>query len=254
MDPEFTIAAISDIHIEKYSIEESFFNNVNGNADLLVVGGDMNNGKDEEVNLFLKLVSNVRVPIVVIFGNHDCDANNLIKIKERLSENPLIKILDGEYTEYVLHEKILGIAGVKGYGGGFAPHRIVSRGEVATKSFVEEEDREVEKLRIALSKMEQSSPDFRLVLTHWAAFEETIEGEPKELYVVLGSSRLGDAIMEIGPQLALSGHAHHGAAGIKKARGEVSACNIAYRVNDGKMLLFDFFLDGNVLQRYSESQ
>lgn len=253
MKPVFTIAAISDIHVEKYPIQKDFFDHVNGNADLLIIGGDMNNGKDKEVQLFLGLVSSVKMPIVVIFGNHDCDAGDIDKIRKMLSANPLIKILDGEYVEYELNGKMLGIAGAKGYGGGFAPYKIISRGESATKAFVEEEEREVIKLETALRQMETASPDFRITLTHWAAFEETVEGEPKELYVVLGSSRLGDAIEQSAPHLALSGHAHHGSQGIKKARGKIFACNITYKVNEGKMPLFDFFSDGNVVLHHLES-
>lgn len=253
MKPPFTIAAISDIHVDKYPLQKDFFDRVNGNADLLIIGGDMNNGKDEAVKLFLELVSGVHMPIVVIFGNHDCDAGDVDKIKGMLSVNPLIKILDGEYATYTLNGKVLGIAGTKGYGGGFAPHRIVSRGEAATKAFVEEEEREVAKLQTALQHMTNTSQDFSIALTHWAAFEETIEGEPKELSIVLGSSRLGDAIVEAAPHLALSGHAHHGSQGIKKARGKISACNIAYKVNEGKMPLFDFFPDGSVVLRHLES-
>lgn len=253
MEPVFTIAAISDIHTNKYPLQKDFFDRVNDVADLSIIGGDMNNGKKEEVEHFLGLISGVRVPIVIIFGNHDCDAEDLDRTRKTLLANQLVKVLDGEYAEYELNGKRVGIAGAKGYGGGFAPHRIVNRGEQATKSFMEEETCEVTKLETALRQMESVAPDFRIALTHWAAFEETIEGEPKELYVVLGSSRLGDAIERTNPHLALSGHAHHGPSGIKKARGKISACNIAYKVNEGKMPLFDFFPDGSVALRHLES-
>lgn len=253
MKPILTIAAISDIHVNKYPIEKGFFERVNDTADLLIIGGDMNNGKDEEVEHFLDLVSGVRIPIVLVFGNHDCDTDNIEGIKEMLLKNPLIKILDGEYVEYELNGKRLGIAGTKGFGGGFTPYRMASRGEQAMKSFVEEEDREVLKLEAALRQMESAAPDFKIALTHWAAFEETIEGESRELYIPLGSSRLGDAIEQVTPHLALSGHAHHGPQGIKKARGKISACNIAYKVNEGKMPLFDFLPDGDVVLRHLES-
>ncbi|MGK2849053.1 MAG: metallophosphoesterase family protein [Minisyncoccota bacterium] len=253
MKPVFTIAAVSDIHVNKYPLQKDFFNRVNNNANLLIIGGDMNNGKKEEVEHFLDLVSGVRIPMTVVFGNHDCDTDNIEGIKEMLLKNPLIKILDGEYVEYELNEKRLGIAGTKGFGGGFAPHRLVSRGEQATKSFVEEENREVTRLETALNRMKVAAPDFKIALTHWAAFEETIEGEPKELYPFLGSSRLGDLIESAVPHLALSGHAHHGSSGIKKARGKISACNVAYKANNGKISLFDVFSGGIVEQRYLES-
>lgn len=253
MKPLFTAAAISDIHVNKYPLQKDFFDRVNDAADLLIIGGDMNDGKKEEVEHFLDLISSVQIPIAVIFGNHDCDAGSVKKIGEILSKNTLIRVLDGEYAEYELNGKRVGIAGAKGYGGGFSPHRIVSRGEQATKSFIEEEDREVVKLEMALRQMKSAAPDFKIALTHWAAFEETIEGEPKELYLILGSSRLGDVIEQSAPNLALSGHAHHGSQGIKKARGKISACNIAYKVNEGKMPLFDFLPDGSVVLRHLES-
>lgn len=253
MKPIFTIVAISDIHVNKYPIQKGFFDDVNGNADLLIIGGDMNNGKKEEVVHFLDLVSGVKIPMVIIFGNHDCDTSNGEGIKKELIKNPLITILDGEYVEYELNGKKLGISGTKGFGGGFAPYRIVGRGESVVKDFVEEEHREVAKLETALLQMKNATPDFKIALTHWAAFEETIEGEPKEFYVMLGSSKLGDAIELANPHLTLNGHAHHGPKGIKKARGKIPACNIAYKVNDAKMPLFDFFPDGAVTLRHLEN-
>lgn len=195
----------------------------------------------------------MKIPIVVVFGNHDCDAGDTETIKRMLLSNPLIRVLDGEYAEYVVRGKTIGVAGTKGYGGGFAPHRIIRRGESATKAFVDEEEREVVKLESALRELELAGSNFGIVLTHWAAFQETIEGEPKELYIVLGSSRLGDAIERVSVHLALSGHAHYGARGIKKARGRISACNVSYKVNKEQMLLFDFFEDGSVALRYPKS-
>lgn len=253
MKPLFTIAAISDIHVDKYNLRKEFFESINGVADLLLIGGDMNNGKDEDVKNFLELVSGVHIPMVIIFGNHDCDTGNTKKIRDMLLSNSFVRVLDGEYVEYTINGKTVGIAGAKGYGGGFAPHRIVRRGEDATKAFVDEEDREVMKLESALQQMETAAPDFKIALTHWAAFTETIEGEPKELYVVLGSSRLGDVITKTSVHLALSGHAHHGSKGIKKAHSIISVCNIGYRVNDETMPLFDFFSNESVSLRYRES-
>lgn len=241
MKPKFTIAATSDIHINKYSLEKDFFTNVNDAADIFIIGGDINDGEDQEVENFLKLVEDVTVPIVIILGNHDCSSGNVDRIKETLQKNPLIKILDGEYVEYTLNGERVGIAGAKGFGGGFAPHRIVGRGEQVLQDFIAEENSEVEKLERAMAMMAIAAPEYKVALTHWAPFTEVIEGEALELYPMLGSSRLGDVISAAHPDIALSGHAHHGPKGIKKARGLVSACNIGYKVNDKKMLLFDVF-------------
>jgi Icc-related predicted phosphoesterase len=214
----------------------------------------MNDGEPEGVAKFLDLISEVTIPMVVIFGNHDCSSGNIPAIKESLLINPLIKILDGDYVEYEVKGSKVGIAGTKGFGGGFAPNRIVGRGEKSIQDFIHEEDIEVAKLSRALDRMEEASLDYRVVVTHWASFVEVIEGEPLELYPVLGSSRLGDAIISQKPCLALSGHAHHGPVGIKKARGVVAACNIAYKVNEGRVLLFDFFSPEEIVLRHMDIQ
>ncbi len=254
MQPKFTLAATSDIHINKYPIEKGFFDAVNEHADLLLIGGDITDGEPGQVERFLDLVLGVTIPMVIILGNHDCSSDNERMIKNLLVKNRLIKFLDGEYAEYDLRGNKVGIAAVKGFGGGFAPHRIVGRGEKAFRMFIEEEAREVGKMQQALIVMQKASPEYRVALTHWAAFPETIEGEPRDLYPVLGSSLLGDAIELSKPHLALSGHAHHGPQGIRKARGFISACNIAYGVNNGKMLLFDFFAPEDVRLRHLEIQ
>ncbi|MFZ1736180.1 MAG: metallophosphoesterase, partial [Candidatus Moraniibacteriota bacterium] len=106
--PLFTVAAISDIHVEKYPLSRGFFDHVNGHADILVIGGDMNNGKNDEVRHFLDLVSGVKLPIVIIFGNHDCDTGDIDSVKEMLSTNSRMRILDGEYAEYELGGQKLG--------------------------------------------------------------------------------------------------------------------------------------------------
>lgn len=254
MESKFTIAATSDIHINKYPIKKEFFNSVNEHADILLIGGDITDGELGQVKHFLDLVSEVTIPMVVILGNHDCSSDNELMIKNLLAKNSLIKFLDGEYAEYDLHGNKVGIAATKGFGGGFAPHRIAGRGEKAFRMFIEEEAHEVRKLQQAFGIMQEASPDYRIVLTHWAAFPETIEGEPLDLYPVLGSSLLGDAIELLKPHLTLSGHAHHGPQGIKKAHGFISACNIAYRVNNGRMLLFDFFAPEDVRLHHLEIQ
>lgn len=114
----------------------------------------------------------------------------------------------------------------------------------------EREKIEVEKLTKALHQMEKAKPNIGIALTHWAAFEEMVIGEEPSFYPLYGSSMLGDAILHASPQLALSGHAHHGPQGIKKVGSEVFACNICYKVNEGKLPIFDFFIDGSFSLRY----
>lgn len=246
----FTIAATSDFHLEKYTIAENYFSNIDKVADLLLIGGDMNNGKKEEVEYFLKFISKVKIPILIILGNHDCHSRKPVEIKRQLlAGNKLIKILDGNYQKFNFQGKTVVVSGVKGYGGGFSPYNIMNKGEGSTKKFCQEEMREVNKLKKVFEKINKIKFDFQIILSHWSPFVETIKGEPKELYIVLGSSRMGDVIELQKPNLVLNGHAHKGPRGIKKARKMVPACNIALDVNGGKMCLFDFFESGKIKLR-----
>ncbi len=267
MKPIFTLAAISDIHLEKNFLKRDFFSHVNNEANLLIIGGDITSGATADVKLFLELISDVRVPIVLVFGNHDYNAASENEIKKMLLTNPLIKILDGDYVEYEFKGSRLGIAGAMGYGGGFSSEESSDRGieklEAAQAKMSqpmpeyivdlmhwEREKIEVEKLTKALHQMEKAKPKVGIALTHWAAFEEVILGEEPSSYPLFGSSLLGDAILHASPQLALSGHSHHGPQGIKKVGSKVFACNICYKVNEGRLPFFDFFIDGSFSLRY----
>ena len=125
MKPIFTVAAISDIHLEKNFLTRDFFSHVNDEANLLLIGGDTTSGATADVKLFLELISDVRVPIVLVFGNHDYNTASEHEIKKMLLTNPLIKILDGDYVGDEFKGSRLGIAGAMGYGGGKTQSRTV---------------------------------------------------------------------------------------------------------------------------------
>jgi Icc-related predicted phosphoesterase len=50
------------------------------------------------------------------------------------------------------------------------------------------------------------------VLMHYSPIEGTVEGEPKEIYPYLGSSRLEEPLTRYPVDAVFHGHAHHGAA------------------------------------------
>src|SRR5918998_963705 len=50
----------------------------------------------------------------------------------------------------------------------------------------------------------------RIVLLHYAPIAETLEGEPPEIWAMLGTDRLAGPLVEHQPQLVLHGHAHAG--------------------------------------------
>jgi Icc-related predicted phosphoesterase len=50
-----------------------------------------------------------------------------------------------------------------------------------------------------------------VVLMHYSPVESTVEGEPKEIYPYLGSSRLEEPLSRYPVDAVFHGHAHHGA-------------------------------------------
>ncbi len=245
-----TIAATSDVHINMTVIGKDFFEQVNGKADLLLIAGDLHNGSVRRTENFLELIAGVRIPIALIFGNHDDNEQALDDIKRVLQRHENMTILEGAYVEYFVNGKRVGVAGTKGFGGGFTPNELRGNiGEQLMKDFRKEGDREVSLLQRGLDEMNQRLPDIKIAMTHYAPFKEVVEGEHPEIYMSLGNSKLGDAISAAGVHLAVSGHAHLCTSGLKVTTQDIKTANVGYRVNHGKMCFFDFSDDGSVTMR-----
>lgn len=263
----FKLATISDIHLERNIVEDDFFKQINNKADLFIFGGDISYGKLKDVNKFLELISKIKIPILIVLGNHDKINNSYNIVQEILLTNPLVKILDGDYLEFNIDNKSIGIVGSRGYGGGFTSEDNTDRGKEdlydsqkkmskPTPNFIldlmnwEEEDKEVLKLKKALEIAKEKNPDILITINHWAPFKELIKGEKVEFYPLYGSSKLGDEIRKVTPNLILSGHSHRGPSGIIEVENKYTSCNISSEVNNKKMLLFKFLKNNNVKLEY----
>src|SRR6202000_366461 len=86
-----------------------------------------------------------------------------------------IKVLDGEAHEV----GSLGIAGAKGFSGGFGRATLGAWGEPATKRFVQEAIDEAMKFEGALARLRTTR---RIALLHYAPIRGTVEGEPLEIF------------------------------------------------------------------------
>jgi Icc-related predicted phosphoesterase len=114
-----------------------------------------------------------------------------------------VAVLDGDATE--LHG--IGIAGVKGFGGGFGSRALGPWGEPIIKQFVHEAVNEALKLEAALARLRTKQ---LVALLHYSPVQQTVEGEPLEIYPFVGSSRLEEPISRYPVSLVLHGHAHRG--------------------------------------------
>ena len=128
-------------------------------------------------------------------------------------------MLDGDACEL----RGVGIAGTKGFVGGFGRGTLGPWGEPAIKAFVQEVLSEALKLESALSRLRTEQ---RVALLHYAPIRATVEGEPPEIFPFLGCSRLEEPLTRFPVHAVFHGHAHHGTVEGRTAAG-VPVYNVA---------------------------
>jgi Icc-related predicted phosphoesterase len=200
------LAAVGDLHVKKTSQGQlqPLFASVNEHADVLLLCGDLTDYglKEEAVILAKELAAVVRIPIVAVLGNHDYESGQSEEVTRILTEAG-IKVLDGEAYEI----NGVGIAGAKGFSGGFGRATLGAWGEPATKLYVQEALNEASKLEGALARLRTER---RIALLHYSPVRSTVEGEPVEIMTFLGTSRLEEPLNRHPVDFVFHGHAHHG--------------------------------------------
>lgn len=187
---------------------------------MLVLCGDLTDrGMLEEGLVLAEELSALRVPCAAVFGNHDYEHGQAREIAHELAKVG-VHVLDGDHF---IFEKTLGVAGVKGFGGGFGNATLQAFGEGQTKSFVQEAVNESLKLEAALSHLDTPK---KVVIMHYAPVPETLEGENIEIRPFLGTSRLEMPVNHYGAEAVFHGHAHHGAYQ-GKTRAGIPVFNVA---------------------------
>jgi Icc-related predicted phosphoesterase len=101
----------------------------------------------------------------------------------------------------------VGVAGIKGFGGGFAGACGSEFGEQEMKAFMVHTREAASALEGALTSLDA---DVRIALLHYAPIEATLQGERLEIYPFLGSYLLAEAVDRAGADLVVHGHAHNG--------------------------------------------
>jgi Icc-related predicted phosphoesterase len=199
------VAAIADLHCSKTSqgAFQSLFARVSEAADVVLIAGDLTDyGLPEEATVLARELTALRIPAAAVLGNHDVESGKAAEVRHILVDAGLV-VLDGETCEL----RGVGIAGVKGFGGGFGCRALGPWGETIIKQFVHEAVNEALKLEAALARLRTKQ---LVALLHYAPIQETVEGEPREIYPFLGSSRLEDPIGRYPVSFVLHGHAHRG--------------------------------------------
>lgn len=222
------IAAVADIHVKATDkgIWADYFREISKRADIFLIGGDLTYTGDEvEAQILSEELKSCNIPVVVVLGNHDHEKGRQKLIRHTI-QSEHVHVLDGEFV--VLNN--IGIAGIKGFGGGFDNHMLSLFGEEAMKSFVKEAVNESLSLDRALKRLDEEYEDLKkIVLMHYSPIKSTITGEPDEVFPFLGCSRLEEPLNRYNIDAVFHGHAHKGFLEGKTHNG-VKVYNVAWPI------------------------
>lgn len=238
------VAAAGDVHCDEVNRDEieRAFARIEGEVDAILLAGDLTTyGELEQGELLAEICVPLETPIYAVLGNHDWHCNQAGELMAALGTAG-VGMIDRGHAIQELDGVSLGIAGAKGFVGGFPDSALPDFGEPLLRQVYAETTAEVEALEAGLAAI--GGCDYRIALLHYAPTASTLEGEPRGIYAFLGSDRLAAPIVEHHPHLALHGHAHVGA--FQGAVGDVPVYNVS--VPSLARGFFVFELDGDAVQ------
>ena len=236
------VAAVGDVHLgpDVAGRHRAGLEGIAEQADVLLLAGDLTrHGTADEAAVVAAEYADLGVPVVAVLGNHDYHSDEQTRVTALLSEAGL-SVLEGESLVLDLPTGRLGVAGVKGFGLGFAGRCGSDFGEPEMKAFSRHGRESALSLARALRSLGglDEPVDVTVALTHYAPVDETLLGEPQEIWPFLGNYLLGEAIDAGACDLAVHGHAH---AGHEKGMtlGGVRVRNVAQPVIRAAYAVYD---------------
>src|SRR6185312_1486118 len=184
------IAAIGDVHAGARPSKEWVDGcaRLAAEADLLLYAGDLTqHGALNEAEALVAPLKDAGIPVVAILGNHDYNLGQEHSIR-RMMERSGICVVEGSATTVEVAGARVGVAGAKGFAGGFSGASASAFGEEAMKAFVKVTRDAANALGEALAGLRC---DVRVALTHYSPARDTLYGEKPEVYPFLGSYLLG---------------------------------------------------------------
>jgi Icc-related predicted phosphoesterase len=223
------IAATGDIHVGREADAQRWaeaFAGLRDRVDLVLLAGDLTtHGEPEQGAMVAAAVRGIDVPVLAVLGNHDWHVNRCDELVAVLQQGG-IDVLERDHRVLDLCGTEVGIAGCKGFGGGFDGAHIPDFGEPLMRSVYAESIREAEALDHALRAI--ALCPFRIALLHYAPITTTLQGERSDIWPFLGTDRLAAPLREHHPDLVLHGHAHAGT--FQGALGGVPVYNVSVPV------------------------
>jgi len=131
------IAAVGDLHVGADSVGQlrDGFVRLADEADVLLLAGDLTKrGELTEVDVLAAELRDLPVPIVAVLGNHDHESDQQRVLTQRLLDVG-VRVLEGSATVLEIGGTRLGVAGGKGFAGGFVGASATAFGEREMKVF-----------------------------------------------------------------------------------------------------------------------
>jgi Icc-related predicted phosphoesterase len=204
------LAAAGDVHADasRRADLEAAFTSLRGNADLVLLAGDLTtHGRPEEAQVVAAASQLAELPVFAVLGNHDWHSNRAEEVTAVMAKAG-VTMLDRSWTTCDVDGQSVGIVGVKGFVGGFPGSHMPDFGEPLLREVYAETGREVAAIDEGLRATAEC--DFQVVLLHYSPTLMTLQGERPEIAAFLGCDRLAHPIAEHQPDLVLHGHAHAG--------------------------------------------
>lgn len=204
------IAAAGDVHCSEANREQTLaaFARLRGKADVLLLAGDLTtHGEAEQAQVLLDACADLDMPVLAVLGNHDWHVGRGEELAAQLADGG-IRVLERDHAVLAFDGVELGVAGLKGFVGGFAGSHLPDFGEPLLRRVYAETSADVAALDESLRAIAHCP--VRVALLHYAPTCATLAGEPEGIWTMLGSDRLAAPIAEHEPDLVLHGHAHAG--------------------------------------------
>jgi Icc-related predicted phosphoesterase len=203
------IAAAGDVHYDRNSAGKlgEHLGRLRDLADIFLLAGDLTQtGHVEEAQTLARDLKLSPVPVVAVFGNHDLHMGQEREFQD-IMEDAGVYMLERNTAVFEIGGTTVGIAGTKGFGGGYMGACGSDFGEPEMKAFIRHTKNLSKELCRNLSDLDT---EYKIALLHYSPVVDTLLGEKKEIYPFLGSYLLAQAIDEGGADIAFHGHAHRG--------------------------------------------
>jgi uncharacterized protein len=245
------VAAAGDIHCaeeERVRLQAAFAD-ADRQADIILLAGDLTTyGEPEQGAVLADVTRDIETPIFAVLGNHDWHADRHEELSAALRDGG-IRLLERGSDVCTVRGVELGIAGTKGFVGGFSDSLLPDFGEPLLRRLYVETSAEVSALDRGLRAIQDCA--VRIVLLHYAPTTTTIEGERQSIWAFLGSERLAAPIAEHRPDAVFHGHGHAGTFG--GSIGDIPVFNVGAAVPVRDFWLFEFEPDEGLVREPEEA-